>query len=81
MRMAIRFHPCVKLLPGLRLNFGRRGVGISAGVRGLHVGVDFMREAIHGVSIPGTNLPGAAMRFRAIPKTRGGMRTRSSRAC
>jgi hypothetical protein len=33
--MAIRFHRSLKLLPGIRLNFGKCGIGISAGVRSL----------------------------------------------
>jgi hypothetical protein len=28
--MAIRFHRSLKLLPGVRLNFGKRGIGIQA---------------------------------------------------
>jgi len=35
--MGFRFHRSVKLFPGLRLNFGKRGVSASIGVRGAHV--------------------------------------------
>jgi len=35
--MGFRFHRSVKLFPGLRLNFGKRGMSVSLGVRGAHV--------------------------------------------
>ena len=35
--MGFRFHRSIKLLPGIRLNFGKRGISTSIGVRGAHV--------------------------------------------
>jgi hypothetical protein len=35
--MGLRFHRSIKLLPGIRLNFGKRGISTSIGVRGAHV--------------------------------------------
>ena len=35
--MGFRFRRSVKLFPGLRLNFGKRGISASFGVRGAHV--------------------------------------------
>jgi hypothetical protein len=35
--MGFRFRRSVKILPGIRLNFGKRGVSTSIGVRGAHV--------------------------------------------
>jgi hypothetical protein len=35
--MGFRFHRSIKLFPGLRLNFGKRGISASIGVRGAHV--------------------------------------------
>jgi hypothetical protein len=35
--MGFRFHRSIKILPGLRLNFGKRGISTSIGVRGAHV--------------------------------------------
>jgi hypothetical protein len=35
--MGFRFRRSIKLLPGIRLNFGKRGVSTSIGVRGAHV--------------------------------------------
>lgn len=46
----------MKLLPGVRLNFGKRGIGISAGVPGARVGVDSRGKAYTSAGIPGTGL-------------------------
>src|ERR1700719_417309 len=35
--MGFRFHRSIKILPGIGLNFGKRGVSTSVGVRGAHV--------------------------------------------
>jgi hypothetical protein len=35
--MGFRFRHSVKVLPGIRLNFGKRGISTSIGVRGAHV--------------------------------------------
>jgi hypothetical protein len=35
--MGFRFHRSIKVLPGLRLNIGKRGVSASIGVRGARV--------------------------------------------
>jgi Protein of unknown function (DUF4236) len=37
--MGFRFRRSIKILPGIRLNFGKRGVSTSIGVRGAHVTV------------------------------------------
>src|ERR1035437_5386353 len=54
--MALRFHRSMKLFPGVRLNFGKRGIGISAGVPGLRVGVDSRGKGYTSAGIPGTGL-------------------------
>jgi hypothetical protein len=38
--VSLRFRRTVKLLPGVRLNLGLHGAGVSIGPRGLHVGVN-----------------------------------------
>jgi hypothetical protein len=35
--MGFRFRRSIKILPGIRLNFGKRGISTSVGVRGAHV--------------------------------------------
>jgi hypothetical protein len=53
--MGFRFRRSVKLFPGLRLNFGKRGISASIGVRGAHVtyGPTGTRTT---VGLPGTGL-------------------------
>ncbi|MGI8589137.1 MAG: DUF4236 domain-containing protein [Chloroflexia bacterium] len=53
--MGWRFRRSVRLLPGLRLNFSKRGLGYSIGRRGFRfsVGPNGRRTAL---SIPGTGL-------------------------
>jgi Protein of unknown function (DUF4236) len=53
--MGFRFRRSIRILPGLRLNFGKRGVSTSIGVRGAHVTVGHgqVRET---VGLPGTGL-------------------------
>jgi hypothetical protein len=46
----------MKPLPGVRLNFGKRGIGISAGVPGFRVGVDSRGKGYTSTGIPGTGL-------------------------
>lgn len=53
--MSLRFRRRVRLLPGIRLNLGLHGAGLSVGPRGFHVGVNRLgRYASMG--IPGTGL-------------------------
>src|ERR1700692_3396694 len=53
--MGFRFRRSIKILPGIRLNVGKRGVATSIGVRGAHVtlGHGKVRET---VGLPGTGL-------------------------
>jgi hypothetical protein len=53
--MGFRFRRSIRILPGLRLNLGKRGVSASIGVRGAHVTVGHgkVRET---VGIPGSGL-------------------------
>jgi hypothetical protein len=53
--MSFRFRRSVSILPGIRLNFGKRGISTSIGVRGAHVtfGPTGTRTT---VGLPGTGL-------------------------
>jgi hypothetical protein len=53
--MGWRFRRSVKILPGIRLNFGKRGVSTSIGVRGAHVTIGH-GKARETVGIPGTGV-------------------------
>ena len=53
--MGFRFRRSLKIAPGLRLNFGKRGVSMSAGPRGATVNIG--RRGTHvTTSVPGTGL-------------------------
>jgi hypothetical protein len=53
--MGFRFRRSIKILPGIRLNFGKRGISTSIGVRGAHVtfGKNGTRTT---VGLPGSGL-------------------------
>lgn len=38
--MSLRFRRSLRIAPGIRLNLGLHGAGLSVGPRGLHVGVN-----------------------------------------
>jgi hypothetical protein len=51
----IRFRRSFKILPGIRLHVGLRGIGICAGTRGLHVGLHAQTGRPYiSAGIPGT---------------------------
>lgn len=54
--MAFRYHRSVKLLPGLRMNFSKSGVGFSAGFAGYHVSRSPNGRTRRTISIPGTGM-------------------------
>ena len=53
--MAFRFRRTLKIFPGVRLNLGKLGVSVSAGMRGANVTLG--RNGLYGnVGAPGTGL-------------------------
>jgi Protein of unknown function (DUF4236) len=62
--MGLRFRRSIKILPGIRLNFGKRGVSTSIGVRGAHVtfGKTGTRTTV--------GLPGSGMSYTHLDKPR-----------
>jgi predicted negative regulator of RcsB-dependent stress response len=54
--MGFRFRKSVKIMPGLRLNFSKSGVGLSAGVRGARVSINSRGRMTRSVGIPGTGI-------------------------
>lgn len=63
--MGFRFRRSVRLFPGVRLNFGKRGVSASVGVRGAHVTVG--RTGVRTtVGIPGTGV--SYTNFRSVKR-------------
>ena len=59
--MGFRFRRSIRIMPGVRLNVGKRGVSTSIGVRGAHVtiGKTGVRRT---VGIPGTGLSWTSLR-------------------
>lgn len=53
--MGFRFRKSVSLFPGVRLNIGKKGLGVSAGVKGARVGVN-SKGTYSSVGIPGTGI-------------------------
>ena len=54
--MGLRFQRRIKLLPGVRINLAKSGVGLSVGVRGAHIGVTARGQRYTSVGLPGTGL-------------------------
>jgi hypothetical protein len=53
--MSLRFRRSLRIAPGVRLNLGLNGAGLSVGSRGLHVGLN-RRGMYSSTGIPGTGL-------------------------
>lgn len=54
--MSFRFQRSIKLLPGVRLNLSRTGIGVSVGRKGIRLGVDAVGKRYLNAGIPGTGL-------------------------
>lgn len=54
--MGLRFHKSVSLGKGLRLNFGKKGMSVTTGVRGAHVTYSTAGKKTTSVGIPGTGI-------------------------
>lgn len=54
--MGIRFRKSMKIAPGVRLNFGKNSIGVSAGVKGARVSVNSKGRVTKTLSVPGTGL-------------------------
>jgi Protein of unknown function (DUF4236) len=54
--MGLRFQRRIKVFPGLTINLSKSGVGFSAGVRGLHAGIDAKGRRYTSAGLPGTGL-------------------------
>lgn len=53
--MAFRFRKSFKIAPGIRLNLSKKGIGMSAGVKGARVGIN-SKGTYTSVGIPGTGI-------------------------
>ncbi|TAK57137.1 DUF4236 domain-containing protein [Patescibacteria group bacterium] len=53
--MAFRFHKSFKIIPGIKLNIGKKGLGVSTGIKGARVGIN-SKGTYSSVAIPGTGI-------------------------
>jgi hypothetical protein len=53
---SFRFRKSFKLAPGIRLNIGKRTVGVSGGVRGARTSINSRGQKSTWLGIPGTGL-------------------------
>jgi hypothetical protein len=63
--MGFRFRRSIRILPGLRLNIGKRGMSTSIGGRGAHITVG------HGQVRETAGLPGSGISFTHVGKAHG----------
>lgn len=54
--MGLRFQRRIRIFPGVHLNLSKSGIGLSAGVRGLHVGVTSRGQRYASAGLPGTGV-------------------------
>lgn len=54
--MGWSFRKSIKIAPGVKINVGKKGIGMSAGTKGFRVGVNSKGKAYTHTSIPGTGL-------------------------
>ena len=53
--MSLRFRRSIRIAPGVRVNLGLHGAGVSVGPRGFHVGMN-RRGMYTSAGIPGTGV-------------------------
>jgi len=54
--MGLRFQRRIKVLPGLRINLSKSGVGFSVGGRGAHIGITARGQRYTSIGMPGTGV-------------------------
>lgn len=54
--MGLRFRKSIKILPGVKLNFGKKSAGVSVGTTGARYSVNSSGRKTSTVGIPGTGL-------------------------
>lgn len=54
--MGLNFRKSIKIAPGVKLNIGKKSVGVSAGVKGAHISMNSSGRKTATISAPGTGL-------------------------
>ena len=67
--MATRFRKSIKIMPGVKLNLGKKGASVSVGVKGARVSFNTNGKQTTSVGIPGTGIyETKTTRFADVPK-------------
>ena len=62
--MGLRFQRRIKILPGVRINLSKPGVGLSVGGRGAHIGITARGQRYTSIRGPGTGVSWMARKAR-----------------
>lgn len=54
--MGLRFRKSIKIAPGVKLNIGKKSIGLSAGAKGAHVSINSKGRVTKSIGIPGTGV-------------------------
>lgn len=65
--MGLRFRKSIKIAPGVRMNVGKKGVGVSVGTRGLRHTINSSGRSTSTVGLPGTGLSYSTSRSYKTP--------------
>lgn len=67
--MATRFRKSIKIMPGVKLNLGKKGASVSVGVKGARMTFNTNGKQTTSLGIPGTGLYATeTTRFADVPK-------------
>ena len=66
--MGMRFRKSFKIAPGVKLNLSKRGIGVSAGVKGERVSLNSKGRVTKSVGIPGTGISYVSSSKLGAPK-------------
>lgn len=78
--MGLRFRKSVKIAPGVRVNFSKKGVGMSVGTKGARYSVHSSGRRTTTVGLPGTGLYYTSSKGGSRKKSTGGAAPSSSLA-
>lgn len=70
--MGLRFRKSVKIAPGVRVNFSKKGVGMSMGTKGARYSVHSSGRRTTSFGIPGTGLSYVSSKGGGRKKSSGG---------
>lgn len=78
--MGLRFRKTISLLPGVRLNISKSGIGVSAGVPGLRGSINTSGRVTGTASIPGTGVSYVKTKQLGSKKKKTAEKSKSSKA-